>query len=271
MSLMAELGEGPPPPQRDDSQNTSSSDKFKSSSSGGSLFDRASVPRAILPPQIHLPTPPQLIPNSLPPPMWATQSNKMPNPSFNLPPPLPSQTNPPMLSQPSISSNVPPQMPPPSWPSNVMPPSFPFCAPTNSQGGNNMMIPPHWMTALGIPTNAAGTTTAIATAPQNTTTTTSIPVPSTLTSGGTGGTHQSGIINVPTMQPNSSISAWQQHMPPAWQPPFPFPTAPMPPTPPPASASNTIAGNIASATSQLSSFLVVPPPPPPPPPLPRSQ
>lgn len=258
MSLMAELGEGPPPPQRNGAQNASPSDKFKSASVSGGLFDRSTVPRAILPPQIHLPTPPQLIPNTLPSTLWAaTQSNKMPNPSFNLPPPVPSSQTNQMISQTSASSNMPP-LTSTSWPPNMVPPPFPFCGPTTNPGSNNPMMPPsHWMATLGIPNNVATATTAIVTNPQDTITTTS----------------SSQSANIATMQPNSLASTWQPYMssslPPQWQTPFPFPPASMPVPAPPTTASTTATNNFASVTPQLSSFLAAPPPPPPP--LPISQ
>ncbi|XP_054266376.1 splicing factor 1 isoform X2 [Macrosteles quadrilineatus] len=118
MSLMAELGEGPPPPATSSDSSPSSSSRFTSRPATGVLFDRRLTPKAIAapPPTTQaLPTPPQLIPNSLPPPPWSTQSTvaAAPPPQINLsqPPPPPWQTQ-------TITVNVPPptvlNVPPPA-------------------------------------------------------------------------------------------------------------------------------------------------------------
>ncbi|XP_046673760.1 splicing factor 1-like isoform X1 [Homalodisca vitripennis] len=123
MSLMAELGEGPPPPAKTTADETASTtSRFTSRPATGVLFDRRLTPRAITappPPATQtLPTPPQLIPNTLPPPPWnpqqppiAPQVNMAPVPNLSQPPPPPWQTQ-------TITVNIPPppvlNVPPPA-------------------------------------------------------------------------------------------------------------------------------------------------------------
>ncbi|XP_075210955.1 splicing factor 1 isoform X2 [Lycorma delicatula] len=147
MSLMAELGEGPPP-NRTDSNGDKSGQK-RSPVSSGNLFDRQMAPRAITAPPITtqpLQTPPQLIPNTLPPPPWNQQPPKVgqtqpnmnqppPNPGLTMPPPWQANSNPgaPNIPPPTIMS---PSVPPPPPAQQVtltgIPPMIPWLTPSNA-------------------------------------------------------------------------------------------------------------------------------------------
>lgn len=111
MSLMAELGEAPPPLMKSEG-----GDKNRSS---GHLFDRPMQQRAIAAP-ITLPSAPQMLPNTLPPPAWttATPSNHIPNVTMPPPPPPPGGTVP-------MGQGWPAMMPPAPFPAPPPPPAVP--------------------------------------------------------------------------------------------------------------------------------------------------
>ncbi|XP_049784088.1 splicing factor 1-like [Schistocerca cancellata] len=131
MSLMAELGEGPPP-NRDGDNNANN--RFNNNRRAtNNLFERQMAPRAIMAPppraeQPAMPTPPQLIPNTLPPPPWtpgippATKPEAMP-PMTHIPPPVSTAVP---IPPPWQAAAVPPpnmlQVPPPPPPAVQPPP-----------------------------------------------------------------------------------------------------------------------------------------------------
>lgn len=220
MSLMAELGEGPPPGQ--DNRFAAAN---RRNIPGVTLFDRQMAPRAIAPPPTtqSLPTPPQLIPNSLPPPPWNQQQHHQQPPQVNMPsipnmaqpPPNPSVSVPPPWQ--AQGGNVPPMpmlhVPPPSQPSQIpmqtMPPVLPWLSNTT-------------------PTTMAQTAPPVM-PPTTTSNTASLPPP--------------------------NIPPWQQSLPPPSQPPPVFwPQGYMVPPPQPVQAPPEV---------NLPNLLSAPPPPPP--------
>lgn len=236
MSLMAELGEGPPPSSQKDN------DRFRrpsnNSTSTAGLFDRQMQPRPIMapPPPAVMQTPPQLIPNTLPPPPWSTPTDKLPTPSpvtaaQALPQPAPPGVAMPNLTRPPPPASNPMTVPPP-WqmpsvpPPNIMqaPPPPPPAPGTQPPGSPN--IPPllPWLASAQPPPPA--TTQSIARPP-------------------------------PTNVPPPGIPPWQQ------QPPGPPPTMPGPVPPPAARPPPPAQGGMGSMYPwQSGGYMGVPPPQP---------
>lgn len=113
---MAELGEGPPP-DMDSSRNGNDRSRLDSRfrTTGNNVFDRQQGPiKALMAPENSIPTPPSLLPSTLPPPPWAT--NPTVQPGMQAPPPGVPGMAPPPIWPPGTQPAQPPPPPPPLMP-----------------------------------------------------------------------------------------------------------------------------------------------------------
>nr|CAD7403674.1 unnamed protein product [Timema poppensis] len=220
MSLMAELGEGPPPP-RDDHHYQPRMNRAAPSNQ----FDRpgsSAPPRAIM-----APLPPQMVPNTLPPPPWAPPALKQPGTVM-----LDTLQQSQQQQQQQQPQNMPPlNQPPPPWQSqqNLPPPAHMQARPPPPPP--RAMIPPllPWLQSQQPPPPGSQSVPPWQQQQQHTSPLNSAPPPG------------------PVPPPHANTFPWHQG--------FPPPQPVQPPPPPGSDGGNHL--------SRLPSLLAAPPPPPP--------